>query len=167
MRPALAILIWIVVIGGLAAYMHSREEVRTATSYHLQQAGGVFALEVTTTFPVEPDPFALQTGQGEAPALLMLLNGKEVLRRVDRVEAGVPIRVEPVAGLVQGRNEFYLEANPPLGLANLSYAVRVRLLRDGQPVMERSAWSEPGSKVAVTFQVDVGVQPRMEGHSHG
>jgi hypothetical protein len=167
MRPATAILIWIVLIGGLATYMHSREHSRSTASYELHHAKGVYALEITTTFPVEPDPFALRTDKGEAPALFVMLNGKEILRRTDRVEAGVPIRVDPVPGLVEGGNEFYLEANPPLESANLSYAVRVKLLRDGQPIMERSAWSEPGSKIAATFHVQVETREQEKEHSHG
>ncbi len=155
MRPALAIIIWVILIGGLTAYMQSRETAAVGVSYKLHSAEGVYALQITTTFDVEPDPFALRTDENEASALLVKLNGKEILRRSDRVQAGTPIRVEPVPGLTGGRNEFYLEANPPVSLANLSYAVRVQLFRDGQLIADRSLWSEPGSRIASTFQVSV------------
>lgn len=155
MRPAFAVIIWVVLIGGLTVYMQSRDTAAVGVTYKPPRAEGVFALQVTTTFAVEPDPFALRTGQTEASALLVKLNGSEILRRADRVQAGTPIRVEPVPGLIDGRNEFYLEANPPVGLANLSYAVRVQLFRDGQLVADRSLWSEPGSRIASSFQVSV------------
>lgn len=135
--------------------MHSRETAAVRARYESHSVEGVFALQVTTTFAVEPDPFALRTERNEASALLVKLNGNEILRKTDKVQAGAPIRVEPVPGLIDGRNEFYLEANPPVGLANLSYAVRVQLFRDEQLVAERSFWSEPGSRIASSFQVSI------------
>jgi hypothetical protein len=154
-RPAFAVIIWVLLIGGLTVYMQSRDTAAVGVTYKLHSAEGIFALQITTTFAVEPDPFALRTGQNEASALLVKLNGNEILRRTDRVQAGTPIRLEPVPGLIDGRNEFYLEANPPVGLANLSYAVRVQLFRDEQLIADRSLWSEPGSRIASAFQVSV------------
>ncbi|MFH1116051.1 MAG: hypothetical protein V1792_19225 [Pseudomonadota bacterium] len=166
MRPALAVIIWVLLIGGLAVYMQSRETASVGAAYKLHGAEGVFALRITTTFAAEPDPFALQTERNEAPALLVKLNGSEILRITDRVDAGTPIEVKPVPGLIDGRNEFYLEANPPLGSANLSYAVRVQLFRDGQLITERSLWSEPGARIASTVLISVTKEPASEDNPH-
>jgi hypothetical protein len=154
-RPILAVLIWIVLIGGLTGYMQSREIVPAGSSYEQHKAKGLFSLQITTTFPVEPDPFALQIEEAEASALLVKLNGKEILRRTEKVEAGVPIRIEPVPGLVAGGNEFYLEANPPVGLDRLSCAVRVQLLQGPAVIADTTLWSDPGARIASTFQVAV------------
>ena len=168
MRPALAILIWLVLIGGLAAYMHARETIHPGSSYEVVQASGAFALEVTTTFDVEPDPFALRTDSGStAPALLVRINGQEVLRQVERVERGIPFRLEPVPALIQGHNEIYLEANPSLDQAAQSLAVRVRVFRGNQPLADHSIWSEAGSRIAAAFPVDVQPEKTPEIHPHG
>lgn len=168
MRPILAIIIWLVLIGGLSAYMHGREEIHRATSYEVRKLTEDFALEVTTTFDVEPDPFALRTDtQASAPALLVRVNGQEALRRSDRVDRGIPQRLEPVPGLIQGRNEIYLEANPPLDQAGHSLAVRVRVFRGDQPVADQSLWSDQGSSIAATFPVDIQPEKLPEPIPHG
>ncbi|MBI4963480.1 MAG: hypothetical protein HY913_09395 [Desulfomonile tiedjei] len=168
MRPVLAVLIWVALVGGLSAYMHAREKINPARSYEVRAVTEPFALEVTTTFDLEPDPFALKTEtESEAPALLVRVNGKEALRRNDRVERGVPFRLEPVPGLVQGHNEIYLEANPPVEQADRSLAVRVRVFRGSMPVADQSIWSEAGSTVATTFRVDIEPEKTPEADTHG
>ncbi len=168
MRPVLAILIWVVLVGGLTAHMHARQKSNPAVSHEVHEATGVLTLEVTPTFDMEPDPFALQTDtQSAAPALLLRVNGKEVLRRTERVERGMPIRVEPVPALIQGHNEIYLEANPPLEQADRSMAVRVRVFRDGQPVADQSVWSDAGSRIATAFPVEIAHEKAPEAHPHG
>lgn len=163
MRPALAVVIWIVLIGGLTVYMQSREQASVEAAHDWDYSGGAVSLRVTTTFDIEPDPFALRTEGHEAAALLVRLNGKEVLKRTDRVKAGVPLKVDDLPGVLAGRNEFYLEANPPLERANMSYAVRVQVLRDNATIADTSLWSEPGSRIADTFSVTV---TGTEGEEH-
>lgn len=169
MRPLIAVLIWVVLVGGLLLYVRSRDAVDTAPSFRLVPAQGTYSVEITTTFTAEPDPFALRVEDEEKPSALSLkLNGKEVLRLTDRVDAGSPIRVEPLRGLVEGSNELYLEANPPAGEAGRSHAVRVRVLRDGIPLSDRSFWSGQGSKIATTLRVNLtpGGQQEEDGHAH-
>lgn len=167
MRPVLAIMIWIVLIGGLSMYIHARERINPGRSYEVSAAADNLALEVTTTFDVEPDPFALRTdAETDAAALLVRINGKEVLRRSDRMERGVPLRLEPVQGLIQGRNEIYLEANPPLDNSGHSLAVRLRVLRGDQPVADRSFWSDTGSRVAATFPVTIEAEKDAKAGTH-
>ncbi|MDQ7783278.1 MAG: hypothetical protein RDU20_10390 [Desulfomonilaceae bacterium] len=166
MRPAFVVVIWIALMGGLTLYMQSRETAVVGESYELHAAEGAFALRITTTFPVEPDPFALRTDDREASALLVKVNGKEILRRTDRVRPGEPIQLEPVPGLTDGRNEFYLEANPPLDDANLSYAIRAQLFRDGKLIADRSFWSEPGSRIASSFEVSLAKEPAVKDHDN-
>lgn len=169
MRLVVAALIWVVLIGGLAAYMtHRNHRTGKTLSHTMAEAPGTFALEVTPTFDLEPDPFALQTkGSGPAHALLVKVNGAEILKRSDRIQRGVPIVFEPVPSLSVGTNEVYLEANPPVGEANRAMAVRVRILRDGKTLADRSFWSDMGSKVSTTFDVKIEPETGTEEHSHG
>lgn len=168
MRPVAALLIWIVLVGGLWAYMNTRGSIREAASFKPTVARGSFQLEVTPTFSAEPDPFALQTDdETKAPALTVRVNGLEVLRLSGDVAEGVPIRVEPLKGLVEGRNELYVEASPPIHAVGKSHAVRVRILRDGEVLASHSFWSEPGSKISTTFPVELETTSGGAAHENG
>lgn len=168
MRPLLAAAIWIILVGGLAAYMHGRDQALGIPEFRQTSASGDFALEATTSFAVEPDPFALQVDEAtKPPALVVKLNGKSVLLITERLEAGTPIVAEKVGGIVEGPNELYVEANPPLEMAGKSHAIRVRLLRGGHTIAEKSFWSEPGSKIATTFTVNVGPAQAVPEDDHG
>ncbi|MCA1960149.1 MAG: hypothetical protein LDL33_05080 [Desulfomonile sp.] len=168
MRPALTLLLWVVLVGGLAVYMNQRTAVQNAPHIDLHTAGGQFAMEVTTTFPLEPDPFALRNGENDdAQALVVRVNGRDVLRRTERVEAGLPIRVESISGLTQGENEVYVEANPPLDMAGKSQAVRVRVLQDASVIADKSLWSDQGNKIAAAFGVRVETPHPKERDAHG
>jgi len=169
MRPILAFLIWVVFIGGLAAYMHTRETAARVRPVELKSAVGSYALEITPTFNVEPDPFALRTDDGTSDkALLIRVNGQDILKMSDRVERGSPIRVEPLTGLVDGANEIYLEATPPIEVAGRSFALRVRLFRDGSEFADRTFWTEGGSKIATSFPVKIEPEgtPEKDRHEH-
>lgn len=167
MRPLLAACIWIVLVGGLALYMGTQQAAPTPREFAPQEAGGVFALEVTTSFAAEPDPFALRLDDAQqAAAVLVRLNGKDVLRRTGRLDSGTPLRVEPIAGIVTGRNEFYVEANPPTDQPTQAHAVRVRVLRDGESVAERTLWSENGARIAATFELSVDATPQSPESQH-
>ncbi|UCG14042.1 MAG: hypothetical protein JSU72_06110 [Deltaproteobacteria bacterium] len=165
MRIMLAGLIWIVFVGGLALYTHRQgvTPVATETPGELRMAEGQYELEITTTFTVEPDPFALQSDEGEKPAgLLVRLGDREVLRKTDRLEAGIPIRVAPLFGLVEGTNEIYLEASPPLDHIGKINGVRVQIQRDGQAIVEQTFWSLPGGKVADTLRFSLAAVNQKE-----
>lgn len=168
MRIVLALLIWVVLAGGLALYMHNRSTVQSAPEMVLHAAHGEFAVEVTTTFPLEPDPFALRSdGNEDASALVVRVNGREVLRRTERVEPGAPIVVERITGLAQGDNEFYVEATPPLNMVGRSQAVRVRVLQDSSVIADHSLWSDQGNRIAAVFPVHIDRPETKERGSHG
>jgi hypothetical protein len=93
-----------------------------------------------------------------------------VLRETKKLDAGKPVIVSPVDGVVIGLNEFFLTANPPQEAINRANAVRVRVLRDGQPISgaEQTLWSVAGTAVEGTFTLDV-PEPAApnEGDAHG
>jgi hypothetical protein len=150
MRILLALLICTAFIGGMQAYFHYRDHAaKPVKQFTRPAATGKYRLELTATFPVEPDPY----GQGRA--LLLNLDGKTVLELKKRAEAGQALRVDPLPGVAVGENEFYFEANPPDDQLNQAHAVRVRIFRDEDLVGEHSLWSEPGTKLATTFPLKV------------
>lgn len=156
MRFAIVISVWIVFLGGLALYMNQRGEAPEARTFEQAEADGVFALEITPSFDAEPDPFALNVDDStDSAALQVRLAGDEVFRGGDSVIAGRPILVRPIEGLTLGKNEFYLEASPPMDDGGRSHAVRVRVFRDDRVFFERTFWSEPGGRVAATFVADL------------
>ena len=155
MRITLSLFVWLVFVGGLVLYMQTRGVTLQATGpgVEIQAAEGNYGLEITTTFTVEPDPFGLQTDEGEEqPALVVKLGEREILRKTDILEAGIPLRVEPLQGLVEGTNEIYLEASPPLEQIDKSNGVRVQVFQGGQSIAEHTFWSVSGQKVADTMR---------------
>jgi hypothetical protein len=148
--------------------MHTRETIRPVSSYQVQRAPGDFALEITTTFDLDTDPFALRTdSRTAAPALMVRINGREVLSRSEKIERGMTIRLTPVRDFVQGHNELYIEANPPLDHTAESLAVRIRVFRGNQPVADQTIWSEAGSKIAAALPMDIQPERTPEKHPHG
>ncbi len=154
MRPILALLVATTILGGLRLYMELRP-TRTATFAQEPEtlAAGRFALEITLSFAAGPDPFALDLDQ--APSLLVLFRGAELLRVSEPVDAGIPVRREDLPQIAAGANEFFVRATPQDPDPRTARAVRLRLLRDEQPIAEQSLWSLSGEVVegAVVLRV--------------
>ena len=168
MRPVFALLVAISILGGIKFYMEVRPRSQPV-SVEIQQrmAKGQFAVEVTLSFDAGPDPFALDVS--DAPSVLVRLAGADVLRRQDNVPAGQLLRVDDVTGVVAGDNEFLIQATPQAG-ADRAHALRVRVLRDGNPIAQSTLWSEPGDPVAGVIVVDVPDQfesPHQHDHAEG
>lgn len=172
MRILGALLALVVIAGGVHLYLERRAPPPPPEAYVVRKAQGVYALEVTPSFGVAPDAFALDLGEGESkPALVVKLKGKDVLRETKMLEPGKPVVVSPLDGVVIGLNEFYIAANPPAETINRANAVRVRVLRDGQPLdgAEQTLWSVAGTAVEGTFTLDVpepAVQNEDDAHGH-
>ena len=154
MRFALTALIWLLILGGFSLYIFQRDR-RTqapiqAPAMH-EAAGQNFILEITPTCSPQSDPFALQGEAGDSPSLIVRTSQHELFRAEDDMERGVPVQVQPVHGLVEGRNELYLQGTPPLSEAHRDHAVRVRLLKDSRVVADETIWGHGGAGVAGTI----------------
>ncbi len=168
MRPIIAAAIWLVLVGGLTAYMSTRQEVIAPRTFDLPKGKGEFSMEITASFDAEPDPFSLRADKDDpATTLLVKLNGRQVLQRTDKVPGGTPLVAENIAGVIQGKNEVYLEVNPGVTDIYKPHAVRVRVLRDNEPIAERTFWSEPGTRIAGTLSFDVKMEQPTEEKDHG
>lgn len=152
-RCTAAVVIVLVIMGGLQFYMTHRPQVSAPTgSIQLQAAPGEFTVEVTLTFAAGPDEFAFDPE--DAPCLVVSLNGHEILSRKERVAAGEAILIGNVDGLKVGANEFFLHATPQND-QQLARAARVRILRDDQSISDRTLWAESGDVVSGAIKVDI------------
>jgi len=153
MRIVAVFLVWILFLGGISFYMHARKQAAPVSARHsgLKISEGHYSLEISSTFDLQPDPFAVRRDDDiTRDSLLVRMGKEEILKISDPVEAGTLIRADPLEGIIVGYNELYIEAGPPIELSSESRAVRVRILRDGKPVFEKTIWSIPGWKAAGT-----------------
>lgn len=165
MRPILAVLCAVTILGGLKAYMGARPAPQVFQPKSKVQATGVFDLEVLLTFDAGPDPFAFDAN--EAAALSVAFLGEPILRRVDAVPAGKAILVKDVQGIAAGANEFFVEAFPQDTDSIIARALRVRVFRNGEPIGDETIWSEPGAPVVGTVVVDTPRFATDEKHADG
>lgn len=154
MRPLLAALILVALLGGLQLYMSVRPSRVVSEPSRLQPpAEGRFAVDVTLSFAAGPDPYALEPD--DAPSLLVLFRGQEIIRENTDLEPGRIVRQEDVQSVTAGANEFFLRATPQDSNSLAARAVRLRVYRDGNPIAQQTLWSEPGGAVEGTVVVEV------------
>jgi hypothetical protein len=81
------------------------------------------------------------------------------------MKAGKPVSGAPAPDVRVGRNEVFVQANPPEAALSRTHAVRLRVLRDGEPVAERTFWTEPGTPLSERFSLEVpAAQESGDGH---
>ncbi len=155
MRPLLAAIVVVVILGGLQLYMSLRHWYGPAAAEAIELAApGEFSLEITTTFDLggEPDPFASEVG--ETATLSVTFRDKELIDSELQVQANTPIVVSPVEELVvghdefSGRNEFFVSAVVPAGDPQTRHAVRFQLRRDDDTIVDQTFWGRPGEKLS-------------------
>jgi hypothetical protein len=151
-------LIWIVIIGGLWAYTGQRDAAQTGIIRGTPATAGVkeaYALHLTPTFSLEPDPFALQTEDGAGTPFQLRLNGAPMEVADNPWQRGRPLVIEKVKGLLAGNNEIFVQASPPLAESDLQHGIRLQLLKSGVAVVDGTIWSRQGSLVsgAIHFQL--------------
>jgi hypothetical protein len=155
MRIFVAVIVWVIFIGGLSQYMKHRDfaDYSPNNLFEFQQVEKVYALEVTPSFILESDPFALMMDiQNSSPALLIRLGEHELLNISAPLTTVETFKIDPLHSLIAGQNEIYVEATPPTNHFSTYNALRIRILKNGYPFEEKTLWSPPGTKVAGTFQ---------------
>lgn len=170
LRLIAAALLSLLILGGLSLFIEKRA-VESSTGvelYDAEAAAGTFSVDLTLSFsPAKSDPFAIALDPAEKkPILTVTLNGRRLLSAKEAPPAGELITIDHVEGIVVGENELLVEADPPLEEANRAHAVRVRVLRDGQPIAQETAWSEPGTRLVARFRLNVPAERRAEAHDH-
>ena len=149
MRPLLVAVIAVGVLGGVKWFLDSYQPPGAGANRGAQliEATGDYAVELTLTFDVGPDEFSLED-EADAPSLLVQQNGKELMKRTEIVSAAdSPLVIESVEGVVEGANEFYVQASPSEIDSLQPRSVRVRVLRDGSSVATETLWPDLGDVV--------------------
>ena len=179
MRPLLAVGVIVVALGSVQAYITFVGSVTGGKYGRIEQtaAEGRFHVKLTISFNAHATVF-------EPESVLFQLHGRTLLRMEEPVPAGTVLPIDPVDGIVEGVNEFYLkvatgdeetEENAAFSLladdapgestaaagpggADKSRAVRVQVFRDDQLIVEETIWSELGQAVdgTVTLLVPAG-----------
>lgn len=168
MRFLLVVTIWLVIVGGLWSYISHRDEKRqqvTAKPPVDLSVEGQFTLEVTPTFSIEADPFALTTSEGSNLPLEVKLNGEAINIDVPQVLRGQTIRHESLTGMLAGHNQIYVAASPPLAENTLEHGIRVKLYEDTTLLVDQTVWAEQGALVAGTVSFNH-LQNEEGSHDH-
>lgn len=159
MRFIFIIFIWVVILGGMRFYTWQRDAYTGPATVDVQrvvQAEGAYRLEITPTFSVEADPFALETDDSAAPPIQVRLNGQVLSLPDTDVERGKPLSIESVTGVHKGHNEVYLKASPPVSESTMAHALRIRLLEDGVELLDHTVWGSQGSLVSGSVGFEIG-----------
>ena len=72
------------------------------TEFLTKPATGDYAIEITLSFDARGDAF-------DPTALLVRLDGKDLLEKTTPLDAGTPVRIHPVQGLIVGVNELFIQ----------------------------------------------------------
>ncbi len=156
MRPILALLLAVAIIGGMKLFLAATEENKVQSSQPVVVAAmGDFELDIQLTFNAGPDPFSVTSSDDkESPSLIVEHQGKTVLQKTGTVSAGEVLRPK-VSGIVAGVNEFYIAATPQDTGSLVPGAVRVRVIRDGVPIAKSWIDAEPGERIEGVVRIDV------------
>ena len=168
MRFLLTILIWVLFVGGLWAYTWHRDAGFPAGPHEtgpVETLAGEFSLEITPTFSIEPDPFALQSESREAASLELSLNGRAIETAPETLSRGKTIQIHGLSGLQTGFNEIYVKASPPVTENMLAHGVRITVLDQGIALVDQTVWGGRGALVSgtVSFKLESATK---EDHDH-
>ncbi|HCY87358.1 MAG TPA: hypothetical protein DHV36_19650 [Desulfobacteraceae bacterium] len=157
MRFLLSLLIWIIMVGGMWMYTWQRDRglpEGPSQPRTVETVAGEFVLEVTPTFSMEKDPFALDTGADDA-AVTLALNGDAVPFSQERFARGQQLRIDGLTGLHAGMNEIFVKASPPASESHMDHALRVRVTDRGFVIVDRTVWGGRGALVSGTVSFEL------------
>ena len=150
MRFLLCLVIWVVFIGGLYLYTSQRQgpvpqaAVAAPSAPQIEQS---ITIELTPTFSVEDDPFALKTEEKQEP-IEIRLNGEPIQAQTAEIGRGKTLRISEARGVRSDHNELFVKASPPLSESSLDHGIRVRLLSGDRVLAEKTIWSSGGGLVS-------------------
>jgi len=168
MRFILSILIWVVFVGGLWLYTWHRNAAlpkSPSTVQAVERVKGDFSLEVTPTFSIEKDPFALQSDTKTSSSLELRLNGRILEVAAEDLTRGKVIKIHDLSDLQVGFNEIYIKASPPLAETQLAHGLRVNLLDQGLTIVDQTVWGSGGGLVSGSISFTF-TPSKDEDHDH-
>ncbi len=158
MRPVLVVVIGALTLGSVKAFTMFQSSLPAPQVVQpvVHEAEGKFSVDVTLTFDAHADPFVfpnasaiIKLGQDESG------NAKEIFRSTETIKAGTPIVIDDVTDIKEGHNPLEVSVFPGNDEFELHHAVRVRVLRDGVPIVEQTIWSPPGEAVEKSISIHV------------
>lgn len=168
MRFVLSLLIWFIMVGGVYSYTQIRDQARVSSvtqQLQITSAAGEYTVTITPTFSVESDPFALTTDTDVPAGFELWLNGQRLAVEQSSLRQGNELIIAKVQGFIDGGNEIFVKASPPVSGDVDNYALRVQLLENGSVIKEKTIWSSGGAQVSGTMTVILG-QEEKEEHDH-
>lgn len=168
MRIAGVVIVWIILIGGVYSYMSYQDAGRAAAglSQEVQHEQSFCSVEITSTFSVEKDPFALDLDDGSENAFSLKLGNRIILQTSDKIEAGIPFNTGKIENINEGLNELYIEASPPVDNISKHNAVRVNVYQGDYLLADKTLWGSPGEKIAGTITFELSNEKEEGNHDH-
>lgn len=166
MRFILTFFIWLIIVGGLWTYIHYRDNDIPATvnGTGLITADASVTIEITPTFNLERDPFALQSEIAET-GLMLHFNSINIAVLENNIQRGKTYRLENIKGLVHEQNNIFFQASPPLSESSLEQAVRIRVFINNTPTAEQTFWAGQGARISGNLRFTY-LPEKEAGHDH-
>ena len=140
----------------------SDSQVITAPVKKIQ---GEYSLEITPTFSIEDDPFALQSDTQKTDTVELRVNGQLVQLPDEVISRGKVITSDIIPELSIGFNEFFISASPPISETDLDHGIRLRLLEGENIIVDETLWATKGARVSGTVSFKISIEKDHD-HDH-
>ena len=138
MRPILACLITLVLIGGVYGYIRFADSVRRPPiEIKIDYSEDEYSLDIERTFDCEGDPIL------GTESMKVLFKGKQVFATEKPLPTGQPVEVGPLEGVENGENEIHVSATMSESTQGLA-VLKVTVKRNDIPIVEKMIANEPG-----------------------
>lgn len=164
MRFLLCIIIWVVFVGGLYLYVEQRDRSFVTESVAVaavEKSKQRISIELTPTFSVEDDPFALQTEAKKAPFDLSV-NGIAVDIADLPINRGQTLFIRDLEVELGDHNEVFIKASPPVAESHMTHGIRLRLLGGDRVLVDQTIWSSGGGLVSGSVAFALNVTPETD-----
>lgn len=157
MRFLLCLIIWLVFVGGLYLYTSERDKGLaqiTGPAPTVEKVMEKISIELTPTFSVEEDPFALNTGDAQGP-FEVRLNNTAIDTAALEVGRGKTMVIRDIETALAAHNEVFVKLSPPISENDLTHGVRVHLMSGQRTLADETIWNSGGGLVSgtVTFSI--------------
>jgi hypothetical protein len=128
---------------------------------HTDTQSAEYVLEVTPAFDAVDDPFAVQVGEEQDTARLVIHHAeREIYRRTEDLRRGETVRIDDVR-FGGDAVHLYIQAVPAPEQALHPSALRVQLIRDEVLCDETTLWS-PGGGARVSGEAVLHTSPNLQ-----
>ncbi|PLX71139.1 MAG: hypothetical protein C0602_02545 [Denitrovibrio sp.] len=151
MRFILTAAVWAVILALVSFVFSIRGMESGPIDKEVKEKHAEVSFEITATFSVEDDPFALNIGDKKS-AFELVLDGQTVFSAEKGINDRVSFTTESFE-LSTGKHELFVKANP--SDTRISQAVRVQVLLSGNPISSETYWFNPGQAVNAAHVFEV------------